>query len=81
MISEPDKRVQEDAMKPCDNVARNKVACTCTYVSCERHGACCACVTYHRQIGELPGCFFPPAAEKTYDRSARHYVRVAQDRE
>jgi len=35
-------------------------------------------VAYHRAIGELPGCFFPPEAEKTYDRTIRKYVEVMQ---
>jgi hypothetical protein len=24
----------------------------------------------------LPGCFFPPEAEKTYDRSFEHFARL-----
>jgi hypothetical protein len=24
----------------------------------------------------LPGCFFPPEAEKTYDRSIEHFVEI-----
>jgi hypothetical protein len=67
-------------MAQCEKIRKNAEACTCTYTSCERRGACCACVAYHRDSGELPGCVFPPEAEKTYDRSVRHYVRVMQDR-
>jgi len=67
-------------MSQCEQLKKNLAACTCTYVSCERRGACCECVTYHRGNGELPGCFFPPDAEKTYDRSVRHYVKVMQGR-
>jgi hypothetical protein len=33
-------------------------------------------VAYHRSNGELPGCFFPPDAERTYDRSVQNYVRA-----
>jgi hypothetical protein len=67
-------------MGQCDQLKSNLAACTCTYVSCEKRGQCCACVAYHRANGELPGCLFPPEAEKTYDRSARHYVRVMRGR-
>jgi hypothetical protein len=27
-------------------------------------------------MGELPGCFFPPEAERTYDRSIAHFIRL-----
>jgi len=27
-------------------------------------------------MGELPGCVFPPQAERTYDRSIAHFVRI-----
>jgi hypothetical protein len=72
---------QERVMAGCANLKKNAASCTCTYVSCEKHGLCCACVAYHRESGELPGCFFPAAAEKTYDRTARHYVRLMKDGE
>jgi hypothetical protein len=36
---------------------------------------------YHRSRGELPGCLFPPEAERTYDRSIRKYIEVMQDRD
>jgi hypothetical protein len=29
-------------------------------------------------MGELPACFFPAGAEKTYDRSIDHFVRLWQ---
>ncbi|GAB4305607.1 MAG: DUF6485 family protein [Promethearchaeota archaeon] len=58
------------------NVERNLRDCGCTYPSCSRKGKCCECVKYHRSHGELPGCFFPPAAEKTYDRSIEYFLRV-----
>jgi hypothetical protein len=53
----------------------NAKVCTCTY-NCSKRGMCCECVATHRAIGELPGCFFPPDAEKTYDRSIRKFVEV-----
>jgi hypothetical protein len=33
-------------------------------------------VSYHLRANELPGCFFPPAAEATYDRSFAHFARL-----
>jgi len=56
------------------NVKANKTACACTYEPCSRKGKCCECVAYHRQNDELPGCVFPPAVEKTYDRSIARFV-------
>jgi len=54
----------------------NKKNCTCTYEPCSRKGKCCECVAYHRKNGELPGCFFPPEVEKTYDRSIERFVSL-----
>jgi hypothetical protein len=31
---------------------------------------------YHRMNGELPACFFSPAAEKTYDRSIPKFIQA-----
>jgi hypothetical protein len=56
------------------NVEKNLEKCTCTYDPCSRKGKCCECVAYHRRNGELPGCFFPPAVESTYDRSFKKFV-------
>ena len=53
----------------------NKADCACTY-PCPRRGLCCECVAYHRSHGELPGCFFPPEAEKTYNRSVAYFVKL-----
>ena len=50
--------------------------CTCTYTSCSKRGKCCLCVQYHRDRGELPGCLFPPEAERTYDRSREAFIRA-----
>ena len=57
---------------------QNRRECTCTYQACTKRGKCCDCVRYHRSRGELPGCFFPPEAEKTYDRSRAAYIRAWQ---
>lgn len=54
---------------------KNLKSCTCTYAHCDKKGLCCECVAYHRERGELPGCFFPPEAERTYDRSVQAFVR------
>ncbi len=54
--------------------------CTCTYEPCPRKGLCCECVEYHRRSQELPGCFFPAAAERTYDRSYEHFARLVTSR-
>ena len=54
--------------------------CTCTYTSCSKRGKCCECVMYHRENGEIPGCFFPPEAEKSYDRSVENFIRSVSRR-
>jgi hypothetical protein len=58
----------------------NKAKCTCTYEPCSRKGKCCQCLLYHRAIGELPGCLFPPEIEKTYDRSVARFVAASSRR-
>lgn len=52
----------------------NRQACRCTYEPCPRKGRCCECVSYHRRLGELPGCFFSPEAERSYDRSVENFI-------
>ena len=54
----------------------NMAQCTCTYEPCSRKGKCCECIRYHLRMGELPGCVFPPEAERTYDRSIAYFVRI-----
>ncbi len=49
--------------------------CTCT-ADCSNRGLCCQCVAHHRSLGQIPGCFFPKDAEKTYDRSVKYFVKV-----
>ncbi|HUI70622.1 MAG TPA: DUF6485 family protein [Spirochaetia bacterium] len=61
-------------MRSC-SVESNKVSCNCTY-PCARKGICCECIAYHRGAGELPACYFPAAAERTYDRSMECYLRT-----
>ncbi|MCX6730022.1 MAG: DUF6485 family protein [Candidatus Portnoybacteria bacterium] len=54
---------------------QNLKNCPCTYEGCERKGLCCECVKYHRENGELPGCYFSPEVEKTYDRSIKKFCK------
>ena len=56
--------------------ADNLRACNCTYQSCPRKGMCCECVSYHRDNGQLPACFFPPEVERTFDRSYRRFAEL-----
>jgi hypothetical protein len=53
---------------------KNATRCTCTYEPCSRKGLCCECIAYHQRNGEVPACLFPPAAERTYDRSIRNFI-------
>lgn len=58
------------------NISKNTNNCTCTYTSCSKRGHCCECVSYHRSRKELPGCFFSPEAERTYDRSVSNFINT-----
>ncbi|WP_438313778.1 DUF6485 family protein [Candidatus Caldatribacterium sp. SIUC1] len=60
------------------HLKENLAQCTCTYLSCAKRGKCCECVAYHRAHGEIPGCFFPPDVERTYDRSIRRFIAAYQ---
>jgi hypothetical protein len=55
--------------------AKNEKGCTCTY-QCSRRGICCECIAAHLQKRQLPGCCFPPDAEKTYDRSFEAFAKA-----
>ncbi len=61
------------------NKEKNARDCACTYSGCHRRGMCCQCVAYHRRNGEIPGCFFPPRLEATYDRSLKNFARYLKD--
>ena len=52
----------------------SKSHCSCTYTSCDKRGNCCKCVEYHLKKYEIPGCFFTPAGEKSYDRSIGNFI-------
>lgn len=62
-------------MADCKHLTGNKERCNCTYSGCPRHGVCCQCIAYHRRLNQLPACYFPPEAEKTYDRSIENFIR------
>jgi len=53
---------------------KNLTKCNCTYEPCRRKGVCCDCIAYHLPKRQLPGCFFPEGAEKTYNRSFEHFA-------
>ncbi|MFA6030042.1 MAG: hypothetical protein WC969_09325 [Elusimicrobiota bacterium] len=55
-------------MIACPNTNANRNGCNCTY-DCSKKGNCCACLSYHRDMGQFPACFFSAEAERTYDRS------------
>ena len=57
----------------------NQAKCTCSY-PCGKRGICCDCVQAHLSRRELPGCFFPPDAEKTYDRSFEHFAKLVVEK-
>ncbi|MGM0607728.1 MAG: DUF6485 family protein [Candidatus Muiribacteriota bacterium] len=53
----------------CPNKEENLQKCNCTYNGCPRMGICCECIHYHRQMNQLPACYFNKEDEATYDRS------------
>ena len=63
-------------MKECPNQKKNLDHCNCSYEPCSRKGFCCECIAYHRVHQQLPACFFPEDAEKTYDRSFKKFVSI-----
>ena len=60
-------------------IEKNKLHCNCTY-PCDKKGMCCECISYHRNRGELPACYFTDAVERTYDRSIENFIRTCQTR-
>lgn len=55
---------------------KNLEDCNCTYPGCPRKGICCECVAHHKAANQLPACFFPAEAEKTFDRSVEKFVEI-----
>ncbi len=56
----------------------NSASCTCTYPGCPRHGICCDCLRYHKAMRQLPGCFFPPGVERTWERSYEAFAKLVE---
>jgi hypothetical protein len=52
--------------------------CNCTY-PCSRKGICCDCIAYHRRSRQLPACFFPKNAERSYDRSFEFFAELVTE--
>ena len=61
-------------MTACPSQEKNRKDCTCSF-ACDKRGRCCECVAYHRDRGELPGCFFSREGERQGDRSLEALVR------
>ena len=57
---------------------QNLDRCGCTYMSCDKRGVCCDCIASHLANRQLPGCCFPPEAEKGYDRSFENFAKSWQ---
>jgi len=62
-------------MREC-KLGHNKDHCNCTYEPCSRKGICCECIKYHREMDELPACYFPPEIERTYNRSIERFISL-----
>lgn len=60
----------------CPREEQNQKRCTCSYPGCSNHALCCECLHYHLASKQLPGCCFPEAAEKTYDRSFKAFAKA-----
>jgi hypothetical protein len=58
------------------NQEKNLKRCNCTYEPCPRKGNCCDCLAFHLKNRELPGCVFPDAAERTWNRSFDHFAKL-----
>jgi len=61
------------------NKVQNLASCNCSYDPCPRKGICCECISYHKRSRELPACCFPDDAERTYDRSYRHFAQLVSE--
>jgi len=53
----------------------NLKTCPCSWPDCPRKGICCDCLRHHLAKNELPACYFSKAAEKTYDRSIKNFIK------
>ncbi|MDA3792154.1 MAG: DUF6485 family protein [Elusimicrobia bacterium] len=61
------------------NLEKNMEFCNCTYEPCSRKGKCCECIVYHKNLNEMPACFFPDSIEKTYDRSVETFIKIYRE--
>ena len=55
---------------------QNSKSCACSYEPCSHKGICCECISFHLRSKELPGCCFPTGAERTFDRSFKHFAKL-----
>jgi uncharacterized protein DUF6485 len=62
----------------CGNKQKNLENCNCSY-PCDKKGTCCECISYHRRMRQLPACYFPEEAERTYDRSIGYFLELYQE--
>jgi len=60
--------------------SNNTAKCNCSYEPCSRKGICCECIHYHREMGQMPACYFPDDIEAGYDRSIGNFIKVWQER-
>jgi len=60
------------------NKESNLKVCNCTYPGCPRKGICCECIAHHKASDQLPACFFPAEAEKTFDRSVENFIAISK---
>jgi hypothetical protein len=60
-------------------LSENKKNCNCTY-PCDKKGLCCKCISYHRQLNQLPACYFSNEDEKTYDRSIENFIKLYKNK-
>jgi hypothetical protein len=58
---------------------KNLKKCNCTANGCNNKGICCDCITYHRKARQLPACYFPDEAEKTYNRSVEYFFELYKE--
>jgi len=61
-------------MSDCPEYQKNLEKCNCTYEPCSRKGRCCLCIEYHREMNQLPACYFTADEERTYNRSVKYFV-------
>ena len=62
----------------CSRKDENLSECNCHYnfEDCPRKGICCECILYHRELRQLPACYFDMEAELKGDRSIENFVKL-----